>query len=440
MQSQSLEKIKEMTEKMEDILSNAKKEQRELTEEEEKVFNDLEKSINKMEKVVEAENKLKTLKEKVENISTVIPPVVPEEKANIVSNVNVKSNPPMWKSAGEFFMAIYNAGAKNQIDDRLLKPITNAPMKVSVAPDGGFLVGADIEKWLLDAARQESLFMDKVTKFTIGENQTSLSLPRLDERSRADGYRWGGVRAYWTSEGVTVADTKPATGKLELSLEKLLALCYVTDELLQSQTALESYIRTVFSSEIAFKFDEAIIEGNGNGKPLGVLNCPALVTVSKETGQTAATVVYKNILKMWNRLSARNRANAIWVMSQEVEEQLYQLYLATGSTGVPVFLPAGGISGNQYSTLFGRPIYICEHCSQLGTKGDIILMDPTDYIGITKEGLLIDSSIHVKFEYDINCFRFRYRFNGAPYTNYPIASKKNSNFTTSPYVTLETRS
>jgi HK97 family phage major capsid protein len=110
-----------------------------------------------------------------------------------------------------------------------------------------------------------------------------------------------------------------------------------------------------------------------------------------------------------------------------------------GTGGVPVFLPAGGVSGSPYMTLMGRPVIPVEQCSKLGDAGDILLADMADYIGIDKGGLESDTSIHVQFMYDEQVFRFRYRFNGTPYTNAPVVSKANASFSVSPYVALAAR-
>ena len=50
-------------------------------------------------------------------------------------------------------------------------------------------------------------------------------------------------------------------------------LAAVTDELLADAGALENILSQAFAEEIGFKLDDAIINGDGAGKPLGVLAC-----------------------------------------------------------------------------------------------------------------------------------------------------------------------
>ena len=65
-----------------------------------------------------------------------------------------------------------------------------------------------------------------------------------------------------------------------------------------------------------------MINGTGAGQPLGLLNADATISVAKETGQAAATVLSENIFGMWARLHAPRRQNAVWLINQEIEPQL----------------------------------------------------------------------------------------------------------------------
>jgi HK97 family phage major capsid protein len=146
-------------------------------------------------------------------------------------------------------------------------------------------------------------------------------------------------------------------------------LCYVTDDLLQDATALEAIVRQVYADEMSFKIDDAVINGSGVGMPLGILNSNVLVAVPKESGQTSGTIKYENILNMWSSMPARLRVNAVWYINQEIEPHLYTMALNVRTGGAPVFLPSGGASGSQFSTLLNRPIIPIEQCSPLGKKG-----------------------------------------------------------------------
>jgi HK97 family phage major capsid protein len=261
----------------------------------------------------------------------------------------------------------------------------------------------------------------------------------VDETSRADGSRFGGIAVNWVREGAEGEYKQPKFRNLDLKLSKLMGLVSVTSEMLEDAALLASWVQSAFPAEMAFAIDQAIYNGDGLGKPLGIMNSGALVTVAKEGSQAADTVVYENVIKMWARMPASRMSRAAWFITQQVLEQLPLMNLSVGTGGAPVYLPAAGASEAPYSTLLGRPVIPIEQAATLGDKGDIVLADMTDYVAIVKGGLKTESSIHVDFDKDKQSFRFIRRLNGAPYSRVALESRANSSFKTSPYITLAER-
>jgi len=91
--------------------------------------------------------------------------------------------------------------------------------------------------------------------------------------------------------------------------------------------------------------------------------------------------------------------------------------------------------------LFGRPIIWTEHASALGTVGDIALCDFSQYLigQKTTGGLQVDTSVHLRFDYDESVMKFRFRIDGKPWWSSAQTPAQGSN-TISPFVTLATRS
>jgi HK97 family phage major capsid protein len=417
------------------ILDSAKADNgRELTDEETEVFNKLISEAEEHNKKAEREARVKALEDRLKTPVNIVPK---EEHVDIGNN---RAEKEKFHSFGEMLTAVKNYYSPNpEYDPRLSGKAVSNTMSVAVASEGGFMVGAEFEAMLMEGIRREAQLFPRIRMLPVGENKNGVTLPAVAESSRADGYRFGGVVATWVPESTGVTAGQPAFREVDIKLSKLLAFCQMTDELMQDARLMETFVRDSYAEEVGYKLDDSILNGSGKGLPLGILNCPALVTVAKESGQTSDTVVYENITKMWSRLRARSKPFAVWVINQEVEPELFSMVLTVGTGGVPVYMPAGGISGAQYGTLFGRPVITVEQSPKLGDVGDILLVDFRDYIGIDKGGLQVDSSIHILFDTDQNKFRFRYRFNGTPYTVAPLTSAKNSSFTTSPYVTLAAR-
>jgi HK97 family phage major capsid protein len=344
-----------------------------------------------------------------------------------------------WTSLGEQMQAVVTAAKRpHATDPRLLQSLAASGLNETVGSDGGFLVQTDFSSELLKRAYETGQIASRCRKVPISSNANGLRLNALDETSRANGSRFGGVQAYWENEADATTASKPKFRTMELYLKKLMGLCHATEELLADASALGSVLSQGFGEEFGFKIDDAIINGTGAGQPLGYMNSAALVSVAKESSQVAATVVVENVFKMRARLWARSRANSVWLINQDIEPQLHSMTL--GSTGqTPVFMPAGGVSGMPFDTLYGRPIIPIEQAATLGTVGDIALVDLSQYLLIDKGGLNAATSLHVRFLNDEQTFRFILRIDGQPIWNAPLTPYKGS-ATQSPFVVLATRS
>lgn len=423
----TMKKVLEMRAKREnarlkamEILNKAEKEDRFLSSEEQKEIDKYEDEIRSWDASIERSERMIAME-----------PDEIEEKPEV--KTAPKNEERKFKTFGEQLMAAYRASMPGgQVDNRLTTRAASG-LNESNPSDGGFLVQQDFVSELLKRTYETGILASKVKKIPISTSANGLKINAVDEDSRANGSRFGGVQTYWEGEADKLAGTKPKFRVLELSLKKLTGLCYATDELLQDTAALESVIRQAFAEEFGFKIDDAILTGTGAGEPLGILNSSSLVTVAKESNQTEKITV-ENLIKMWNRVWSRSRNNAVWFINQEIEPYLYTLKIGT----TPVYVPAGGLSEKPYGTLFGRPVIPLEQCSALGEVGDIILADLNQYLLIDKGGINAQSSIHVRFLYDENVFRFIYRVDGQPIWNKPLTPYKGT-ATQSPFVALAKR-
>jgi HK97 family phage major capsid protein len=369
--------------------------------------------------------------------------IAAEAIANTPVNSPIYTKPAImdkpWDNFGDQLKAVVQAGIPGgSADPRLFRNAADGANE-AVPSEGGFLVDQGFTSELLKRTYETGVLASKCRKIPIGAGSNGIKINTVDETARANGSRWGGIRAYWADEADTVTASKPKFARIEMQLEKLMGICYATDELLEDSAALGAVVSQGFSEEFGFKIDDAIINGTGVGQNLGLMNSAALVSVAKETGQAADTIVFENILKMWTRMYSPSRANAAWYIGQNVEPQLFSMAMSVGTGGVPVYLPAGGISGQPYGTLFGRPVIVLEQCSALGDLGDILLANLNEYLLIDKGAMQGDQSIHVKFLYGENTFRFVHRLNGMPIWKAALTPYKSTADTLSPYVTLAER-
>jgi len=348
-------------------------------------------------------------------------------------------------------------GSARAIDVRLLDLQNRAqPAGASekVPSDGGFLVAPDFATEVLQLIHETGVLDQLVKPIPLSDNTNMINIPAIDERSRQDGYRWGGIQAFWEDEAQQLVGSKPGFNMVTLVLKKLTGLFYATNEVLADARALGTLAMTGFAEEFGFKLDDGIINGTGAGQLAGILNSNALVSVAKSANQAPTTVNWTNIKQMWGRLWPRSRMNAVWLINQDVEQQLYGLVQEAGTGGIPVYQPAGtGIWGaaaaapvinntelNQVAgTLMGRPVVVMEQCQTLGTQGDIILFDPTQYLMASKGGVQAASSMHVRFLTDEMTYRWIIRKDGQCWWKSSLLPARGSN-SFSPIIALATRS
>lgn len=343
-----------------------------------------------------------------------------------------KSEKP-FNSLGEQLKAIYDAKQKGVYDKRL--DVVNAALGASsgVDADGGFAIQEDFAGNILETAAQSGEILKRVDKYTVSANSDTVKWVEIDETD-IQSTVYGGVQTYWVEEAGELTQSKPKFKQKKLSLEKMAGLAYATSEVLEDVSFMSGLFGRSFSLACERLLEDAIIRGDGDGKPFGVLKSGALVTVPAESGQAAKTITAQNLLDMYTRAPFKKRANMVWLMHPDLEEQLPKMML----NDEPVWMPAGGISEKPYQTIFGRPVIFSDQCSEIGEVGDVLFIDFSEYILIRKGTERKEWSMHVQFLTDQMAFRIILRCNGMPKKEAPI-KLKNSKLTRSPYVTLGAR-
>jgi len=322
--------------------------------------------------------------------------------------------------------------------NKVLKSAGSPSLEIGDPEQGGYLTPAEYANQTLEKGFANSNFINRCTKVPMRINQIGIPFVKDFDHST---YVHGNMLAYWLDEKEQKTGSKPKFGKVNLRLNKLAVLVFASDEILEdSVISLEPLLNDKAADAIGWKVDESIMRGTGVGQPLGIIGGPSTVNQAKETGQLATTIVYKNILEMYSRLYPKCFKKAVWVANLNTFPQLASMALTVGTGGSAAYMPANGISGLPYGTLMGKEIIWTEHCSALGTTGDLVLADFSQYLIGQKAGAGIKfaKSIHLKFDYDQTAFRFVMRLDGQPWWPSTFTQKRGD--TLGPFVTLATRS
>lgn len=337
-----------------------------------------------------------------------------------------------FASAGEFFQKVKLAGLYPGREDSRLRPLKvkdATGMSEGVPADGGYLVPQQTATGIVERMYSTGEILSRVSADPVSGN--NMAYNGIDETTHV-GSLYGGIVGYWLAEGGSISSSKPKFYQLGLKLNKVGALCYATDEQLEDTANLESWLTRTVPNVLRFYAEDSIYEGDGVGKPLGIMNSPCLVSVTRiDANEIDAT----DIANLWSRRWA-GVGDYVWLINQSVFPQLNNLTVGNW----PVYIPAGGLSGAPYGSIFGRPVIEQEYCAALGTTGDIMLASLSQYQTINKSGgVKTASSIHVSFATDETAFRFVYRIDGAPLWHSALTPLHGSN-TVSPFVVLSSAS
>lgn len=248
---------------------------------------------------------------------------------------------------------------------------------------------------------------------------------------------WGasGIKAFWRSEGSKMDSSKLAQEPRSVPLHELYTLAVATEELLEDAPRLANRLTRKAALAIAWAKNQAVVYGDGIGKPLGWFKSGALVTVPKVADQPADTIVVENIVAMYARLLSVPGDSPFWMINRNTLPQLMTMKIGDQ----PIWLPPNGLAGAPLGLLLGLPVRESMYSRTLGDKGDVQLVSPRGYYAARRSaGVSFASSMHLFFDYNAQAFRWVFRFGGQPHLKAPMLPAESAD-TRSHFVTLAER-
>lgn len=329
-----------------------------------------------------------------------------------------------WAYPGEFFKAVKTAAYYPSAEDPRLRALKATGMSEGVPADGGYLLPVNVSATIIQRMLDTGNILSRVAKDPITSGN-SMVYNGVDETSHASSL-FGGIVGYWLAEAGTKTASQPKFYQVELKLKKIAALLYATDEQLEDTPNLQSWIMRTVPDVLTWYVENAIISGDGVGKPLGITNSPCLVA---QVRLDANEVNPDDFANMWSRRWT-GANDYVWLINPTVAAWMNLFAVGT----FPVYMPAGSMVGAPNGTLYGRPVIETEHVAAAKSANDVLLVSLSNYQTITKGGVQAATSIHVAFTTDETAFRFVYRIDGSPLWHSALTPKNGS--TISPFVGL----
>jgi HK97 family phage major capsid protein len=345
-----------------------------------------------------------------------------------------KAGPKAKAAAAEKLEKVYKSPQSDW------SPETKAALGESSGVTGGYIVPPDFYQQLLAIAAEDSTFRQRA--FVQPMASATLQFPYLDittAQAAGNSPFFGGVIAYWTSEAQTRTETEPQFKMMELKAQELSGYSVSSNILLQDAAfGLEKFLFTLFGKACAWYEEYAFLQGNGVGKPLGVLNAPATISTGgggQGAGQrdVANQISFNDITVLLSKLLPASRDRAMWYASPTTIPQLFQLKDGA-NRALFVSIDQGAVKAPVWK-LFNLPVIITEKLPALGTTGDLTLCDPSLYVIGDRMMLEVAASEHVNFLKNQMTWRFVQRVDGRPWLENSITLQDGTS-KVSPFVIL----
>jgi HK97 family phage major capsid protein len=338
-----------------------------------------------------------------------------------------------FSSPGEFFVAVRKYEDNEHRDSRI-DVLRKAALTEGTDSGGGYLVPPEFAKQIYNAALEGSIVRSRAQIQPM--TRDTLEVPILVDSDRSSSM-FGGVTLTWQGEGADQYSTtvKPVFGKLTLTAKKAIASCFIANELEDDAAALERTLLSAFGSALRFYEDDAFIHGSGVNQPLGIMHCPAMLSIARSTGFSAPLA--DDFANMTARLLPGSFKSAVWLLNQSFLGSLSN----EATTGANAYR---AINLSEMKA-FGMPMIVTEHCAAAGTIGELILADFSQYV-IGDRALYVSASRHATYSsntygflQDQTLWKITLRVDGQPALPAAITPLRGGS-TLSSFVTLTTAS
>ena len=247
-----------------------------------------------------------------------------------------KADEKTGRASDEYSAAFWNQTRRK---DSVTPEMKNA-LQEGVDSEGGYLVPDEFEHTLVQALEQENIVREHAHVFTTSSGNHKI--PVVTSKGTAS----------WIDEEGAIPESDDVFGQQMIGAHKVGTLIKVSEELLNdSAFDLEGYFASEFARRIGNKEEDAFFNGDGVGKPLGIL----AATGGAQVGVTAASataVTADEIIDLFYSLEAPYRKNAIWVLNDASIAAIRKL---KDNNGQSLWQPA--LHEGTYDTLLGKRIF-----------------------------------------------------------------------------------
>lgn len=221
--------------------------------------------------------------------------------------------------------------------------------------------------------------------------------------------RLTGTNAQWVSEIEDRPESTPTYGQLTLAPHELATFVEASKQLVEDAAYdLEAELRDAFAEDFGAKEGAAFINGDGNGKPRGILTATGIQTVVTGHASTLGSAPADMLIDAMAKLPAIHAQNGAWLMNRTVLAGIRKLKDAQGA-----YLWQPSIQQGQPSTLLGRPVIEAVDMPSIAANAfPIVFGDFSGYRIVDRIGLSVLVDPFTRAKNGINVYHARKRVGG----------------------------
>lgn len=358
-----MNKIQELMEKRKQAWEGAKafvesKKDKEglMSDEDAKTYADMEKKVSNFTKEIERMQSMEAMEREMAK-----PMSEPLTSQPMQTENNAKPK-KTGRASNEYKEGVLQALRSN------FRQVSNV-LQEGVDTAGGYLVPEEYDKRLIDGLTEENIMRTLGTTITTsGEHKINIAGAK--------------PAASWIEEGGALVFEDASFDQIILDAHKLHVAIKVTDELLYDNAFnLESYILTQFSKALANAEENAFLNGDGVGKPLGIFaeNGGGQVAI---TTNTQSSITADEIINLVHSLKRPYRKNAKFIMNDQTIALIRKL---KDNNGAYLWQPS--LQAGEPDRLFGYPVYTSAYVPTVAAGKPVIAFGDFSYYNIGDRGV-----------------------------------------------------
>lgn len=417
-----MRKKDELLDERQKILDKAVEEERGYTEEEEEEAKKLQARIADLDKQIKEA-------QEIENQRAGVPAGQPEPG---MQGDEPDASKPAFRNLGHFAQILWQARKGNKPEElREYEKMVEAQLRAMNITDGtslGMLIPDTFEAGTLQLLGPGGWIRSRARVIPAGEYPDAKFVKRLLKQGAGGVYN--GILVNYIGEGNAPVDES----KLEYFLftlnpmdKKIAMFYYTTEESLQNPTSVTADMETSLRGAREELEDDLFINGDGVGKPKGILNSTGIRKIARDT---SSDFKFADVLQMSKYMYPRAK-NRNW----EITLDLYEKVGAMADAQSRLIMITGDATKGIPDILHGRPIHWSEVQPAAGSTGDVILADWSFYSIKDGSGPYFATDPYNRFLEGEIRVKMTFKMDGDTWVKEPLKLK--NGMEVSPFVVLE---